>query len=282
MLNLQRGFDAKDITGFFRCHRSVCLLVFFYNAVKSYMFSRKKSLSKECSICREDLMRRTSLDSLDAIDPYVCLFSFIMAVKSYMFSRKKSLSKECSICREDLMRRTLPDSLDAIDPSVCLLVFLSMKGSNVLAKGIMLILLIGYRCEDHGFLILDFNRPACLSVFVLLCSERAMYSRTKRSQGMLKAWPNLAFVKLQASVVGTFRAVLGGYREEGENRFGQGEGAGGSGQFSASESALLGINQDIIRIPPLNTQAIPIRILGPGENQSGYHPDPNPNSTWAR
>jgi hypothetical protein len=183
---LQRGFDAKDITGFFRCHRSVCQLVFFYNAVKSYMFSRKKSLSKECSICREDLMRRTLLDSTDAIDPCVCLFSFLMQWRANVFSRKKSLSKECSICREDLMRRTLPDSLDAIDPSVCLLVFLSMKSSNVLAKG-MLILLIGYRCEDHGFLILDFNRSVCSSVFVLLCSERAMYSRTKRSKELLKA-----------------------------------------------------------------------------------------------
>ncbi len=78
MLNLLIRFDAKVLTGFFRCHRFVCLLVFFSNAVKSYVFSRKKSLSKECSICREDLMRRTSLDSLDAIDPYVCLFSFIM------------------------------------------------------------------------------------------------------------------------------------------------------------------------------------------------------------
>jgi len=76
MLNMQRGFDAKDIAGFFGCHRSVCLLVFFNNAVKSYVFSRKKSLSKECSICREDLMRRTLPDSLDAIDPYVCLFSY--------------------------------------------------------------------------------------------------------------------------------------------------------------------------------------------------------------
>jgi hypothetical protein len=75
---MQRGFDAKDIAGFFRCHRSVCLLVFFYNAVKSYMFSRKKSLSKECSICRKDLMRRTLPDSLDVIDPCVCLFSLIM------------------------------------------------------------------------------------------------------------------------------------------------------------------------------------------------------------
>jgi hypothetical protein len=70
--------------------------------------------------------------------------------------------------------------------SVCLLVFLSIKSSNVLAKG-MLILLIGYGCEDHGFLILDFNRSACSSVFVLLCSERAMYSRTKRSKELLKA-----------------------------------------------------------------------------------------------
>jgi hypothetical protein len=45
MFNLQRGFDAKDITGFFACHRSVCLLIFFSNAVKSYVFSRKKEES---------------------------------------------------------------------------------------------------------------------------------------------------------------------------------------------------------------------------------------------
>jgi hypothetical protein len=78
MLNLLIRFDAKVLTGFFGYHRFVCLLLFFSNAVKSYMFSRKKSLSKECSICREDLMRRTLPDSFDAIDPYVCLFSFIM------------------------------------------------------------------------------------------------------------------------------------------------------------------------------------------------------------
>jgi len=78
MLNLLIRFDAKDITGFFGCHRSTCQLVFFSNAVKSYMFSRKKSLSKECSICREDLMGKTLPDALDAIDPYVCLVSFLM------------------------------------------------------------------------------------------------------------------------------------------------------------------------------------------------------------
>jgi len=66
---------------------------------------------------------------------------------------------------------------------------------------------------------------------------------------------------------------LGGYLEEGENRFSE----AGSGQFSSSESALLRTNQGIIRTPTLNTQAIPMGILmmriGPGENQSGYHPD---------
>jgi len=65
---------------------------FLYNAVKSYMFSRKKSLSKECSICREDLMRRTLLDSLHAIDPCVCLFSFLMQWRANVFSRKKEES----------------------------------------------------------------------------------------------------------------------------------------------------------------------------------------------
>jgi hypothetical protein len=78
MLNLRIRFDAKFLTGFFGCHRFVCLLDFFSNAVKSYMFSRKESLSKECSICREDLMGKTLSDPLDAIDPCVCLFSFLM------------------------------------------------------------------------------------------------------------------------------------------------------------------------------------------------------------
>jgi hypothetical protein len=40
MLNLQRGFDAKDITGFFRCHRSVCLLV-------SFLMQRRAICSRE-------------------------------------------------------------------------------------------------------------------------------------------------------------------------------------------------------------------------------------------
>jgi hypothetical protein len=136
-----------------------------------------------------------------------------------------------------------------------------------------------YRCEDHGFLILDFNRSACLSVSVLLCSERAMYSRTKRSKEECSKRGQSRLRKVASQCRCHAQGSVGRVSWRGWEPVR----SGGGGGFQASSqrqnrSSWMKINQGIIRTPTPNTQAIPMGILtmriGPGENQSGYHPDP--------